>query len=307
MSSTLKISDTINFCQPFIGFMPLSLGTNLQPALGMANSVAQVILAPPFRWNWNRSSADFVTSTAVQTYRPAGSWVSANSYAAGTVIIDSNGNGEKVITAGTSGGSTPAWATGMFATTTDGVGSTAATWQNIGPLASIPQVSNFGYVDKAQIQDVNNGSIWKELTPKLDLSRDSAISCPKFVAAQSDDNAGDITFRLMPVPGAAYPISVNYQQAVTPFTSLNSTWAPIPDKLFYTYSYGFLALAYLYAEDVRFAAANQQFIARLLAHAEGLTQTEVQIFLNTWNSILGNVPAHMQNLQQGIQARGIGG
>jgi hypothetical protein len=303
MATTLKLVDTIEFCQPYIGNMPLAVGATMQPFLGIANAVAGTMLSPPFKWSFNRSSIDFLSVASTQNYRNAGSWASNTVYAVGTVIIDPNGNGQKVTQGGTSGGSTPSWSTGMFTSTTDN----GVTWMNVGALASIPKITNFGFVDKAQIQDVNNNSEWKELQVKLDLSRAAQISCPKFIAAQSDDNLGDITFRLMPVPGSAYPVSVNYQQAQKPFTQLSNLWSPFPDRLFYVYSFGCLALAYLYAEDPRFQMAQQQFISRLVAQAEGLTETEINIFLSNWNALTGTTAGYNMRLSQGIQARQVGG
>jgi uncharacterized protein len=46
-------------------------------------------------------------------------WASSHSYLSGNLILDSNGNTQRVTTAGTSGGSAPAWGTTVGATTTD--------------------------------------------------------------------------------------------------------------------------------------------------------------------------------------------
>lgn len=273
----------------------------MQPALNIANSVAQVMLAPPFTWNWNRSAVNFLAVSGCQEYKNAAGWVAAHAYTAGQVIIDSNGNAQKVLTGGTSGGSAPSWSTSIFASTTDN----GIVWQNGGPLTSIQQATDFGFIEKAQVQDINGGNVWKEIQVKLDLSRDTATSCPKYVSAQTDDNAGDISFRLMPVPGVAYPVSIQYQKKQPLFTGLTSSWAPIPDHLFYTYSWGFLALAYLYAEDPRFGAANQKFIGSLLANSQGLTETQINIFAANWNSITNTPAFNGMRLSQGIQASGL--
>jgi hypothetical protein len=303
MAASFTIQNTIDFCNPYINYYPLSIGGSNQPALGIANSIAQLITAPPFKWRFNRNSVNFITTSGTQTYMNANNWVATTSYTTGTTIIDSNGNGQKCIVAGTSSVSTPSWSTSLFTYTTDG----AVTWQNIGPLGGILQMTDFGFIEKAVIQDVNNGSVWKELSVSLDLSRDSTTSCPKYVSAQSDDNLGDISLRLTPPPGAAYPVSVQYQKQLSPFTSLGQSWSPLPDYLFMTYSFGFLALAFLYKGDSRFEWASQQFTTRLLSYAEGLKESEISAFLQNWQSSSTAFSVWAQKSQQGVAGRGIGG
>lgn len=303
MASNFKVSDIGNFVAPFVNFIPLTIGGSKQPLLGFVNCVAQVMTAPPFKWNWNRSSVDFITTGGTQNYRNAPAW-SSTTFSAGQIIIDSNNNGQRCIVAGTAGGSAPAWATGIFATTTDNT----ITWSNIGPLASIVQVSDFGFIERAQVQDINaSTSTWKDLNIVQQLPRESGSSCPKTVCADSDDNASDITFRLSPVPPSGstglYPITIVYQKKVANYTDTAQSMSPLPDHFFHVYAYGVLALCYMYAEDPRYQMANQQFIARLLSYAEGLSEMEINIFLKNWNAILPGAPGFMARLQQGTQAR----
>lgn len=238
MGATLTVNDTINFVQPFLGFYPLAVNSTNYPALHIANTVSQVILAPPFKWRWNRNTKSFTTTGGTQDYTQA--------------------------------------------------------------------VSDYGFAEKAQIQDVNNGSVWKEIGIRLDLSLETVQSCPKFICPVTDDNAGNITFRLMPVPGASYPVTVQYQKAQPLFTSLSQTWAPIPDFMFYIYSLGFMAFALLYKGDSRFPAAMQQFASTLIANAEGLTESEINIFLQTWTGITNTVALTALKQNQGNQVRIVG-
>lgn len=60
------IQDTIDFSKPFIEYVPLSAGTNFQPAVGIANMVQQTICGAPFCWPWNRAE-DSSTSTVIGT------------------------------------------------------------------------------------------------------------------------------------------------------------------------------------------------------------------------------------------------
>jgi hypothetical protein len=300
MAATNTLTTTLQFVSPWVNYFPLTLGASQQPFIGMCERVAQVILAPPFKPNFNRNAVNFVTTPGTQTYLNAGSWAISTVYALGTVIIDPYGNGQVVITAGTSGGTAPAWSVSLFTSTTDNT----VTWQSIGALGAIPAINDFGYIEKAMVQDVLSGSTWKELGISLNLPRDTTPACPKFIAAQSDDNAGDIGIRLTPTPVTAYPVSIQYQRLHAPFTSLSNSWAPIPDYLFYAYSFGVLALAFLYKSDSRYQWASQQFIALVLAYFDGLSQTQINQFLQAWDATLVET-SRMQTSSQGISARGV--
>jgi len=67
-SNTGTIQGTMDFAQFYLGRRPLAIGgaNGLEPALTAANIVQQTILAPPFKWAWNRNSATF-TQPATDT------------------------------------------------------------------------------------------------------------------------------------------------------------------------------------------------------------------------------------------------
>lgn len=300
MASNYKLLDTLQFVLPWVNFYPLTLGQTQQPFLGMCESVAEILVAPPLAPNWNRTSTQFLTTAGTQVYAPTAAWQLGTSYATGTVIVDTNGNGQQVIVAGTSGGSPPSWSTSIFASTTDNT----VTWQNIGAIASIPQIFDFAYIETATIQDVNNGNKWKTLGVQLNLNREADQSCPKYIAAQIDDNLGNVAFWLTPVPGAVYPVDIQYQKLHQPFQSLGQTWAPIPDRLFYCYGFGVLALAMMYKGDPRFQWASQKFVTSVLSYYGGLDETQKNQFLMNWEMTLSDAVS-MQKGQQAVAARSL--
>ena len=166
---------------------------------------------------------------------------------------------------------------------------------------------NLGWIENASVQwlDTNDSTLkWKEMAMKIDLALDSASSRPHSISAQGDDLNGNITFRLMPVPDAVYPISITVQQKPTLITSVNQTWTPIPDEFGYIYNYGLLALLFMYADDARFTVTSQKFVAHLLAANQGLSDTERNIFLNDYYAITGQPQILTASLQQGFQAKG---
>jgi hypothetical protein len=141
---------------------------------------------------------------------------------------------------------------------------------------------------------------WIELKVQNDLALDSRNARPTFVGPHVEDGNGNVTFRVMPSPNAAYPVSVHVQLAAPLITSVNQTWSPMPDFMKYIYSWGFMALVWAFADDARFQIANSKFTAGLLARAEGISEEERNIFLNGWNETTGQGPAKGQ---QGMQAR----
>jgi hypothetical protein len=167
------------------------------------------------------------------------------------------------------------------------------------------QACNFGYIENASVQDSSvTPSSWIEMTPKIDLALNTAQSRPEFISGQLDDGNGNITFRLMPTPDKVYPVSVTLQQKAPLLTSLNQTWAPIPDEFSFIFQTGVLSWMYTFADDSRAAGTRQQFVSHLLGASEGLTATQVNIFLSNFQNLSLAQPEKGIQMQQGNQARG---
>jgi len=155
-----------------------------------------------------------------------------------------------------------------------------------------------------QITNPNTSALeWKEIQPKITLGLDSAQTQPRFISAQTDNGQGDVTFRLMPVPDVAYPVAITMQEQPPLFTSVNQTWSPIPDEYSMLYNWGMMALLLMYADDPRFQMANNKFVAGLLSTLQGLSDTERNIWLNTWQAISGAQTFYAMNNQQAAQVR----
>jgi len=69
MAVSIKIQDTLNWLAAFIVQRPTTGvgGTALEPGLTSANLIMQTILAPPFKWEWNRVSTTASITTAAGT------------------------------------------------------------------------------------------------------------------------------------------------------------------------------------------------------------------------------------------------
>ena len=170
-------------------------------------------------------------------------------------------------------------------------------------LRKLPLDGNSCRVQEPEHPCTANFSGWYEMTSHRVLGLDSSLSKPLRISAQADDGLGNITFRLMPIPDEVYPIAITLQEKPPLFTTLNQTWAPIPDEYARLYNWGFLALSWLFADDPRFQTANVKFVSDLLATNEGLTETERNVFLNNWQQITGAPVGYANSQSQGFQGR----
>lgn len=298
-SSSISLLSTMEWAKQLNFNRSAGLGNSLEPALTSGNLVLQTIVGAPFAWRWNRAITGFITVSGQQDYTIF-NYTALTPVKLGWLTVDNAGNCQKCTTAGTTASSTPSWNHSLNGTTTDG----GVVWTNQGSInAEATGSYTFGWIETSSVQDGN--SKWFEMSSKLCLGLESSTSRPQYIAAQSDDGLGNVTFRLMPTPDAAYPVAITVQEKPPLFTSLNQKWSPIPDEYSRIYNWGFLAQVWLFSDDPRFGMANQKFIASLLAASEGLTQTQINIFLNSWQAITGQPMVNSNTVSQGTQARGM--
>jgi len=182
----------------------------------------------------------------------------------------------------------------------------AATMTVAGTQDYTVALSTFGFLEKASVTDSTGVVTELELKDVLSADTGSAAnrSRPNFISTQADNNAGNITFRLVPVPDAVYTLTLVYQNAAALFASTNTTWAPVPDYFSYIYNRGFLSLAYAMADDPRFQIEHTRFLASLLAASEGLSESQKNIFLGNFLATTSQSQNAQLRTQQATQARG---
>lgn len=299
-SSSITLLNTMEWAKKLNFGRRSANGNYLEPALTSANTVLQTIVGAPFAWRWNRVTTGFVTVAGQQDY-------TLFNYAANTAVqfgwlaVDDAGNCQQCTVAGTTG-TGPTWNHTKTGTTADGT----ATWTNMGVIsADAKGAYSLNWIETSSVYDPNeNAPSWHEIETHLCLSLDGRKGRPRFISAQSDDGLGNVTFRMMSVPDAAYPVSITMQQKSPLFTATGQSWAPIPDEFSRIYNWGFLSLMWLFSDDPRFQVANAKFVSSLLGASEGLSETQRNIFLNNWQAVTGQPVANMNKMQQGTQARG---
>lgn len=218
MASTIQLERTILICQQFLRLAPLTFATNTNndPAFFCADWVMQTILAPPFAWRWNRTSATltsptFTTIAGVTDYK-----------------------------------------------------------------VNLP---TFGWIEKATAYDPNDAYSAHELQVGLNAAIEPLNNQPTRIAAQLDDDEGNITFRLFPAPDRVYNVVVESQNAASLFTLTTQTWAPLPDYMEYIYTEGMQGMVYQYANDPRWLPTMQSFYQNLVAASENLSLTQKNLWL----------------------------
>lgn len=126
---------------------------------------------------------------------------------------------------------------------------------------------------------------------------------PNRICVQQNTVGTSIKLRFLGVPDAIYTIVVWYQQFQPLMSSLGSTWTA-PDYMSFIYNRGFLAHLYEAKGDVRAQQEKVSFAAALLSAAEGLTETEKNMFLAQYLPNLRMNELVQFKTQQGVQARG---
>lgn len=168
-------------------------------------------------------------------------------------------------------------------------------------LVNLP---DFGYLEDQWLM-VGTGATQKvhELGGKFQLARPTgAASRPTRIAAQLDDNAGNITFRLDSMPDQVYTVAGEYQKRAPVLVSLASK-LPVPDEFEFVFNWGFLTIISMLRDDPRFPVWEKYFISRLLGLQEGLDEVDVNIFLGLWQTNTKSAMRTQGMVQQGQSGR----
>lgn len=145
-------------------------------------------------------------------------------------------------------------------------------------------IPDFGWLEKAWVvfpTVQGETTRVKELSVLNNLAQEQTQNESGFISAVYDDNNGNITFRILPSPDQAYILYINYQKSAKSFTKTTDTWSPIPDYMSYIFTQGFLAKAYEFRDDERFAFLYSQFLKQTVSASDGLTDTQKNIFLES--------------------------
>lgn len=309
MATTITLQNSMNYIQAFGGFRPLNIGTTNEPAITAANIVIQTILGAPFIWNWNRSSVSFMTSVGVQDYStnvPTFGWIEKASYVLAATITNTALTGN--VATYTALNSFVAGTNVTITGTTNGAGTFNVTNQPIVAASGTQFTIAITHANVGTAADTGTalaGSVFEVSNIVNVLGQGNESGTPAFIAPQTDDNAGNISFRVLPLPDQTYQATILFQKRIAALiNSPSSTWAPIPDHYSYIYQNGFGALMLAYMNDPRWTVFNEKFVAALLGAAEGLTEDQKNVFSRTWYNSVTEQQFTGMRTQQGVQGLG---
>ena len=320
MAATVTLLKTIQWVMPYLNWANLVIGTAGEPAISSANLVLQTIVGPPFRWPWNRSTANFQTTQGVQDYSlniaQFGFMESVSAQMCG-VITSVIANGTTAVFQAINnfgGGAIDGFVTsgGVTQGTTPVVISGCTTIQLNGTQTMIAATpTSFTINSSVVVTEAESGALalagkifplelkWGAGTEANEQAR------PQFIFQQESNESGTtFTLRLLPVPDTTYQVNLIFQQAPVPFFDTSATWG-IPDQLQYIYNYLFLFLMLDYFDDPRAGRFRQLGIAALLSRADGLELSDRNLFLGNWLDLMREEQSEGESTQQGTQGRGL--
>jgi len=329
MSHTL--AEAFQYASQYIRLTPLTFATGPtggrtgDPALSIGDWVRQTILAPPFAWRWNRSTTTFNTSPGTQDYVQALAtfgWLEKAAVVAGTASIRTCPNPTAVAITSNVLTLTSAGFGGTFTfgdiVTFAGFTNVSLTFLNgtTGQvIASSATAMAFAYshanvgstneVSGASTMSVSGSGDSKEVEISLLLGDDTKRNLPAKISTQSDDGAGNITFRFLPVPEQVYSAKLTWQKLAPSFSATSGTWDPLPDYMFSIYSQGVLAKAYEYLGDERWPFTMNLFLRQLLSFHGGLSESQQDIFMNNRLLSQSGLQDASMRVQQRVSSRGL--
>lgn len=148
-------------------------------------------------------------------------------------------------------------------------------------------IPTLGAIEEMWLTDVS-GNVYS-LQGAVALPKSSASMRPTKVAAQYDDNAGNITFRFNGLPDATYTAFFDFQRKAPVLTSYAFSWGGVPDEFAHVFLTGMLAWAACLVNDARFPIWEKQFLGSLLGAQDGLDDQAKAILIGDWMNMTRTV------------------
>jgi hypothetical protein len=115
-----------------------------------------------------------------------------------------------------------------------------------------------------------------------------------------------IKLRFMGNPDQAYACTLTYQKIVVPLTALTggSGTLQVPDQMIDVFNMLFTAEALAAVDDARSTYYRQRGVMALLSKAEGLSDMQINAFLEQWGMQNAQGMYRSGTVQQSVQAKG---
>lgn len=173
-------------------------------------------------------------------------------------------------------------------------------------------ITDFGYLERITLKDPDTNETYEIRDIYNNLSRGvaSAVTTkrarPNACAVHTVTYGTSVKLRFMGIPDKAYTTNITYQKLVTPLTTLTSTTGTlvIPDQMIDVFQNLFTGEAMLNVDDTKGVQFIQRGLAALISKAEGLTELQINAFLEQYWARLGQQSYRGAMVQQAGQARG---
>lgn len=162
-------------------------------------------------------------------------------------------------------------------------------------------VPTMGFIETQWLEDADDNVL--ELNGATALAKVSSSRAPTLIAAQYDDNAGNITFRVNSVPDADYTVYMDVQNAAPLITSPAQSFLPLSDYFGYLFNKGMLSEGALLVNDSRFSIWRGEWIAQMLATQDGLDAQAKDMFYNQFMNTTRTVQRSQDMSRNGGQGR----
>lgn len=173
-------------------------------------------------------------------------------------------------------------------------------------------VTDFAYLEMISLTDSNNVvyqvlDIYNNKPRGIADARKSQQSRPNGASVLQVTYGTSVKIRFMGVPDQVYLITLTYQKLITPMTTLTGgtgTWT-IPPQYSDIYNSLFLGEALALVDNPDANKLRQRGVTALLAKAEGLSELQINAFLEQFWARSGQAQAAGLRVQQATQARGV--
>jgi hypothetical protein len=173
-------------------------------------------------------------------------------------------------------------------------------------------LTDFAYLEKVSLTDPNGivydvPDIYNNLAKGLANATSEKRMRPNSCCVLIVTYGTSVKIRFIGVPDQIYLITLTYQKLITPMSTLTGgtgTWT-IPPQFSDVYNSLFLGEAMAVAGDERANQHRQRGVATLLSKAQGLTELEINAFLEQYWSRVNYQQAQSLRTAQGTQGRGI--
>lgn len=171
-------------------------------------------------------------------------------------------------------------------------------------------ITDFGFLEKVTLTD-GSGNTYEIKDVYNNLARvtgsTSQEARPQAACVVKVTYGTSVTIRFIGVPDQAYTVVLTYQKLVAPLTALTggSGTLVVPDQFVDVFNNLFLGEAMALVDDARANVYRQRGVAALLSKAEGLTQLQINAFLEQYWQRDAQMHYRMTQAQQGAQARAV--